>query len=137
VPRGDGFGGRRCRGRHGRHRRQLHAATTAVHFARFVRRAARSTGRGQRGIALGAEASLNAVIVVAARAAHRASSLARGTQPGITAIQAARFLTFLSSALRFLPSFQRSYCVCWFIQLSGVVSNAIARRMAISGLMRA
>jgi hypothetical protein len=36
---------------------------------------------------------------------------------------------------RFLPTFQRSYSICWAIQLWGVVSKAIESRRAISGDM--
>lgn len=46
--------------------------------------------------------------------------------------QATSFLTFI-----FFLSFSanhRSYCICWFSQLSEVVSKAIDRRIAISGL---
>ena len=42
----------------------------------------------------------------------------------------------LSDRRRF-SAIQRSYCTCWFNQLSALVSNAIDRRTAISGLMAA
>lgn len=40
-------------------------------------------------------------------------------------------------ALRRFSACHKSYCVCWFIQLSELVPNAIDSRTAISGLMPA
>ena len=41
------------------------------------------------------------------------------------------------SFLRFRSACQRSYCICWLIQLSAVVPNASDSRTAISGLIPA
>src|SRR3989441_12558123 len=51
----------------------------------------------------------------------------------LSVLQAADNLT-TRSFFRFLSACHRSYCTCWFIQLSAVVSNARESRTAISGL---
>ena len=49
--------------------------------------------------------------------------------------QAANRCTF--KTLRFFSACHRSYCICWFNQLSALVSKAMDRRIAISGLIPA